>query len=108
MFARRRSLVGHVVAISLTAAALSALAPARPALAQGFLDAVFGSIDRAVRRESQLPPRMNSYSDPYGMYERRRERPPAYSAGEPRPVAEHRGPSSGFCVRTCDGLHFPV
>jgi hypothetical protein len=82
--------------------ALSGVTPVTPASAQGFLDAIFGGFDRAIRRELRLPPRVHSYSDPRyddRRYDDRRER---------RASGEHRNPSSGFCVRTCDGFYFSV
>lgn len=78
------------------AAALSVTAPA-PAQAQGFFEALFGGFDRGVRR--QMPTRATSYShhEPSFRYEQRRE---------PRHASS--GPTSGFCVRTCDGRFFRV
>ena len=49
-----------------------------------------------MRRE--LPPRVSAYADPSGYDDR-----PRIAA-----LRAMRGPSSGFCVRTCDGRFFPV
>lgn len=89
-----RKPVGLAFAVAL---ALLGPVPAQPASAQNFFEAIFGGLDRAIRRE--MSPRAMSYSDPHGMYNDRRER---------RSSADHAGPSSGYCVRTCDGRYFPV
>ena len=53
----------------------------------------------------QLPPRVSSYADPRSR--QRRER--GDDRRERRASVEHHGgPSSGFCVRTCDGRYFPL
>ncbi len=80
----------------LATAMVVAAAPATPASAQSLFEALFGGFDRGTRQG--LPPRAYSYADPWGFYGERR-----YSAGSQR-----SGPSSGFCVRTCDGRFFPV
>jgi hypothetical protein len=90
--------LGRAGAAFAVALALSATAPIQPASAQNLFEALFGGFDRAVRRE--MPSRMSSYSDPNG-YDQRRERRVA-------PAEHHAGPSSGYCVRTCDGRFFPV
>ena len=69
-------------------AALLAVSPSA-ASAQGFLDFLFGGFRRAIP-----PP---SYADP--RYDRR--------GGEPH----HQygaGPGVAYCVRLCDGRHFPI
>ena len=87
------TLTGRAFATVAVALTLSAFAPAQPALAQGLFEALFGS---SYRRPAP-PPRMHSYADPFA--DDRRER---------RSYSEHTGPSSGFCVRTCDGWAFRV
>lgn len=102
-----RKSVGGAAAALAAALAISIAVPAQPASAQNFLEAIFGGIDRAIRGE---PSRAMSYADHYGRYndryddrhDGRRER--RMSGGS----VEHAGPSSGFCVRTCDGKYFPV
>lgn len=91
-FQFRRNCLGPAIAAFAVGLALAAIAPAQPASAQGLFEALFGGFDRAMRRE--MPPRVHAYSDPSG-YDDQRERRSA-------------GPSSGFCVRTCDGRYFPV
>ena len=101
MPAHRRNIAVERVAAAF-AVALSAAIPATPASAQNLLEAIFGGFDRAIRREMAMP-RAHSYSDPHyddRRYDDRRERRAASS--------EYRSPSSGFCVRTCDGFHFAV
>jgi hypothetical protein len=88
--------IRRAIAAFAAAAALSVAVPPGQAQAQGFFQSLFGGFDRGMRRE--LPPRAYSYSDPsFHYYDRRRDRRYASS-----------GPSSGFCVRTCDGRFFPV
>jgi len=69
-------------------AALSVTSPV-PALAQGFFDFLFGGFRRA------FPPPPRSYADP--RYERRSVEPHDYS-----------GSGIAYCVRLCDGRHFPI
>ncbi len=88
----RRKSFGSAIAACAAGLVLSA-APVQPASAQGLFEALFGGFDRAMRRE--MAPRVSAYSDPSG-YDDRRER------------REYAGPSSGYCVRTCDGRFFPV
>jgi len=90
--------IGRAVARAAAALALVAAAAIQPAAAQTIFEAMFG-IDH---RRAPLPPRVSAYADPFGQrhYERPLRRITISS--------EHRGPSSGFCVRTCDGLYFPV
>jgi hypothetical protein len=102
LFSRLGATFGHAAATATVALALTGFGPAGSAHAQSFLESVFGSIDRAIRRE--IMPRINSYADPYGYDDRRR----AYGSAPPSPSGEYRSFSSGFCVRTCDGFHFAV
>lgn len=92
-----RSWFGRCLAIAAMAMALYGAAPIQPASAQGLLDALFGN----YQPRHSLPPRVSAYSDPFGFGDERMQRRPAanYSGA---------GPSSGFCVRTCDGRYFPV
>lgn len=98
-------IVTRSIGVLATAFALSYAAPVQPASAQNLLQAIFGGIDRAIRREIG-PPRAMSYTDHYGRgdprgrYDDPRERPSS--------SVEHAGPSSGYCVRTCDGKYFAV
>lgn len=101
-----RKSVGRAFAAFAAALTLSIAAPAQPASAQNFFEAIFGGIDRAIRGEPQ--PRAMSYADHSRYDDRddsRRER--RVSSGS---TAEYAGPgpSSGYCVRTCDGKYFPV
>jgi hypothetical protein len=99
-----RHLKSAARAAAAFAVALAGIAPVQPASAQGLFEALFGGFDRAVRRE--LSPRVSAYSDPHG-YDQRRER--GYDQRRERRASSDRGgPSSGYCVRTCDGRHFPV
>ena len=92
-----RMLIGRAVAAFATALPLYA-APVHPAAAQGLLDALFGSYHHHQRR-APLPPRVSAYADPFG--DERQHRRTTTSTN-------HNGPSSGYCVRTCDGKYFPV
>jgi Protein of unknown function (DUF2865) len=82
-----------IIAVSALAAAL--MAAATPASAQGLFDALFG---RAAPRQA---PQALSYAPP---------------SAEPREAAPREGGSvnagsgraTAFCVRTCDGRHFPM
>jgi hypothetical protein len=95
---------GRAAATATVALVLTGFGPAESARAQGFLDAVFGSIDRAIQR--QIMPRISSYyADRHGYDDRRR----TYGATPPSAASgEYRSFSSGFCVRSCDGFHFAV
>jgi hypothetical protein len=93
--------IGAALAALAAAAVLSVAAVPTPAQAQGLFEALFGGFDRGMRRG--MPSRAYSYSDPSMHYDRRRER--GYAAERHSSSA---GPSSGFCVRTCDGRFFPV
>ena len=96
-------IVMRSIAVLAAAFALSCAAPVQPASAQNLLQAIFGGFDRAIRGEQ---PRAMSYADHYGRgnygrYDDRRERRVSSSN-------DHAGPSSGYCVRTCDGKYFAV
>ncbi len=88
---------GRAVAAFVAAAALSIGALPEPAMAQGFFESLFGGLDRGLRRE--MPSRATSYSHPEPFFGHQ----PQHAR---RQVSS--GPSSGFCVRTCDGRFFPV
>jgi Protein of unknown function (DUF2865) len=79
--------------------AAGTLALATPASAEGIFDFFFGGLHRAL--EPQRP--ASSYAEPEASSHYRgpgaADAPQRYAAG---------GPSSGYCVRTCDGHYFPV
>ncbi|MBV9557594.1 MAG: DUF2865 domain-containing protein [Pseudolabrys sp.] len=78
------------LALIVTAAGFSG-----PASAGGLFESLFGGFRRAVR---EVPAAVSSFADPFqGM---------RGGQGETR-TAEY-SPSSGYCVRTCDGHFFPV
>jgi hypothetical protein len=87
---------GRAAAAFAVALALSGAAPLQPASAQGLFEALFGGFNH---RRAPLPPRVSAYADPFGFGDERRERRASY---------DQAGPSSGYCVRTCDGRFFPV
>lgn len=70
------------------------LMTAAPASAQGFFERIFGSLRHTA---PQQPANIQSYVDPTD----NRFSPPA-------PQRVDAGPARAFCVRTCDGSHFPV
>ena len=89
--------IGRAAAAFAVALALSGATPAQPASAQGLFEALFGGFNH---RRAPMPPRVSAYADPSGFGDERRERrASSYDQG---------GPSSGYCVRTCDGRFFPV
>jgi hypothetical protein len=100
VFIRCRS-IGRVVAIVATALALGGTVDIRPAPAQTIFEALFGF----DHRRGPLPPRVSAYADPFG---HRYERPVRRITVSPNSEYRGSGPSSGFCVRSCDGLYFPV
>ncbi len=85
--------LGRYAAAILAALALSATAPA-PASAQGLFEALFGGFRSRARA---LPPQALPFAEPFGML-----------APAPRRSHEPSGPSTGYCVRTCDGRFFPI
>ena len=88
--------VGRAAAAFAVALALSGAAPVQPASAQGLFEALFGGFNQ---RRAPLPHRATAYFDPFFGDDRPQRRASA---------DHHGGPSSGFCVRTCDGRFFPV
>jgi hypothetical protein len=85
---RHRALV--CAALALASVAL----PAGTASAAGLFDFLFGGF----RRQEGPPPSAQSYADPFAAPDR--------GTVERRSV--ERGPSVAYCVRLCDGQHFPV
>jgi hypothetical protein len=75
---------------------LALAAPIAPASAQGLFEALFGGLRQAART---IPTEVSSYSDPFSGMRR---------GIDPSEQRSESGPSSGFCVRTCDGHYFPV
>lgn len=89
-----------VVAIACLGATLLAL-PA-PASA-GFLDRLFGGLQRAIEGPRSAPP--PAFVDPFTSLSNHVNR----RGGEERLRADtNHGPSKAFCVRSCDGRFFPV
>ena len=85
-----------IIAVSALAAALLAAAPAS---AQGLFDVLFG---RAAPR--QAPPQALSYAPP----EPRQAAPREREGRDSGSVNVGSGRATAFCVRTCDGRHFPI
>jgi hypothetical protein len=75
-------------------ALLMALAPAQA----GILDFLFGGLQRAL-----LPPSVNSYADPQAPVTRRGGGTREEGAGN-----GWGGRALAYCVRLCDGQHFPM
>lgn len=78
--------------IGAGALALATL-PAAPASAEGLFEALFSALHRA-----RTPPDLHAFADPFDS-NRERGQPAqrSYAAGGP-----------AHCVRTCDGMHFPL
>lgn len=93
---RRCSVSRWLPLLALAAGTLAAgtLAGAPSASAQNFFDLLFGGFRRAAP-----PPPPPPYADPASAY-------PNYD-GQDGPRGDG-GPSVAFCVRTCDGRHFPI
>lgn len=99
----RRSIARHLkLAAALAVGAFAAiLAAAQPATAQGLFDFLFG---RSEQRSAPTPPsNANSYADPYGTPAPER---PRYGGGGSAGGIGAR--SVAYCVRLCDGQHFPI
>jgi hypothetical protein len=95
--------IGRAVAAFAMATALYGAIPVKPANAQGLLDVLFGNYQ--YQRRAPLPPRVSAYADPFGFSdERSHRRASNYGSSS----STGGGPSSGYCVRTCDGKYFPV
>jgi hypothetical protein len=91
---RSRALNTGLLALAALTAGIVASPP--PALAQNFFDLLFGGFRRAVQPP---PPQQPVYGDPNNAY-------PNYDS--PDGLRGDGGPSVAFCVRTCDGRHFPI
>jgi hypothetical protein len=99
---RCRTSIGRAVAVFAMALVLYGAAPVQQADAQGLLDVLFGNYHR--QRRAPLPPRVSAYADPFGFSDERSHRRASNYGGS----SYGGGPSSGYCVRTCDGKYFPV
>jgi hypothetical protein len=80
---------------------LAAMAPAGPAVAQGFFDSLFGG---GFRRA--LPPQVSSYADP--SEGSRREHRRSDNGDSSVTSSGSSGGATAYCVRTCDGRYFPL
>ena len=67
-----------------------------PASAQGIFERIFGGLRHAVGAPAGLPATIQAFADPS-----------AGTRNAPSQRAE-AGPARGYCVRTSDGLYFPV
>jgi hypothetical protein len=90
-----------VVWVAGAVAAMAAVAPA--AHAQGLFDFLFGGFER---RQSP-PPSANSYADPYSAPTPDRPRYGGGGGGGGM-AGGIGGRSVSYCVRLCDGQHFPI
>ena len=100
-----RMLIGRAVAAFAMALALYSAVPVQPASAQGLLDALFGNYIIGISVARRCRPRVSAYADPFGFGDERPHRRVSNYGGS----SDHSsGPSSGYCVRTCDGKYFPV
>lgn len=80
-------------ALVFAALAMTLVLPG-PASAAGLFDFLFGGF----HRPAGPPPSAQAYADPYAV--------PDQGVAERR--SADRGPSVAYCVRLCDGQHFPV
>jgi hypothetical protein len=88
------------LAAAAFAAALSALVLPAPAPAQNLIESFFNSLGRALSHGPLgAPPPSRAFSEPFERFER---------AITPPSAPIRTGPSTAFCVRTCDGHYFPV
>jgi hypothetical protein len=97
---RRCSNLLSVLAIGAFAA-MAAVAVPQAASAEGLFDFFFGGFQR---REAPPPPQVNSYADPYANPAPER---PRYGGGGGG-AGGIGGRSVAYCVRLCDGQHFPI
>ncbi len=83
---------------AVLAAGTFALASPTPAKAEGIFDFFFGGLHRAL--EPQRP--VSAYAEP--------DASPDHAPGAADTAQRYAGsgPSSGYCVRSCDGHYFPV
>jgi hypothetical protein len=89
-------LAGAAIAVALSAVPVATTPQA--AVAQGLFDFLFGGF----HRRQEPPPRAQPYADPYAT-------PPRDTPGAPvRPRYGSGGRSAAYCVRLCDGQHFPL
>jgi hypothetical protein len=86
---RRLLLVAAAIAVPV------ALAPGAVS-AEGLFDFLFGAPQKA--QQHQASPQANFFADPFGTNPQ--------AAPPPRPAVASSGPA--FCVRSCDGRHFPL
>jgi len=84
---------GRLGVLALAAATVMLVAQPQPASARNIFEWLFGGFHH---RES-APEAARAYADPNA------DQSPA-----PQTRVEERGPSTAFCVRTCDGFHFVV
>jgi len=86
------------VSAGLVTAALLMIAPAQPAAAQGLFQSLFGELGRALQGRVPEREHIPAFAEPFVDFGR--SAPPTMRA--------ENGPTSAFCVRTCDGHFFPV
>ncbi len=104
---RRSSTHQSILAAALAAGAFAAIVAAPPAAhAQGLFDFLFGGYER----RQAPPPAANSYADPYSTPAPER---PHYGGGGGGGGGGGMGGGIGarsvsYCVRLCDGQHFPI
>lgn len=94
-------MIRRVLGVLAAALALVAIAPANPAIAQGFFDSLFGG----GFRRPQLPAHTSSYADPSGSTGRVVRRSDGGDGGYSSGSGGH---GTAYCVRTCDGRYFPL
>jgi hypothetical protein len=104
VFTRHYSRSACPVGALFLAVAASIVVPAAPASAQGLFDALFGNNNS--RRSYAPPPTVSAYADPTPRFS-----PFGTRSTEPTERRSESGPSAGgvaYCVRLCDGRHFPI
>lgn len=79
------------------------LAAPQVATAQGLFDFLFGRFEQ--RPAPSAPPNANAYADPYGTPAPER---PRYGGGNGGGAGGIGARPVSYCVRLCDGQHFPI
>jgi hypothetical protein len=99
VLSRQSKSARRLAGIALAALTLAVAAPAEPAFAQGFFEALFGGMFRSRPERRPLPPSVSAYADPRSTPSRE----PTYRSSN-----DYSGPAGAYCVRTCDGRFFPL
>jgi hypothetical protein len=86
------------IAVGALAAALLMLMPLASASAENLFQSFFGELGRAISGHERVSVPAPAFAEPFGDFGR----------AAPPSLRVETGPSTAFCVRTCDGHYFPV